>query len=84
MGRASELVNRLGKLAKRGRISSAPEPRSGQDFVAGQLPMFGERLVVLAQTLDKAQRRIGILTWVIAALTAVLAIDTVSRFNLHR
>jgi hypothetical protein len=46
--------------------------------------MFGERLVVLAQTLDKAQRRIGILTWVIAALIAVLAIDTVSRFILHR
>jgi hypothetical protein len=77
MGRATELVSGLKKLTRR-------EPRSGQDVVAAQLPAFGQRLAALAQSLDKAQRRIEILTWVIAALTAVLVIDAVLRFIPHR
>jgi hypothetical protein len=58
-------------------------PRSGQDIAADQIPVFGELLVVLATDLDKAQRKIELLTWVITVLTAVLVIDASVRWFFH-
>jgi hypothetical protein len=80
MKRANELVDRLRDEAKRGRVSPQHLPRSGQDIVADQLPVFGELLVVLAEELDKAQRKIEYLTWAIFGLTAILVIDAAVRF----
>jgi hypothetical protein len=74
----SELV--LRELAKVGRIYPPPTPRKGEDVVADQIPVFAELLVVLAQELDKAQKTIERLTWV---LTAVLVIDAGVRWFVH-
>jgi len=79
MGRASELVQKLQELSKTGRAWPPNLPRSGQDITADQLPVFGELLVVLAQDLDKAQRKIELLTWAITAMTAMLVIDALLR-----
>jgi hypothetical protein len=82
-GRAAELVTELKELAKRGRVHPPTLPRSGQDIAADQIPVFGELLVVLVTDLDKAGRKIGLLTWVITVLTAVLVIDALVRWFFH-
>jgi hypothetical protein len=79
----SELVRQLRELAKVGRIYPPPTPRKGEDVVADQIPVFAELLVVLAQELDKAQKTIERLTWVLTALTAVLVIDAGVRWFVH-
>jgi hypothetical protein len=66
-------------LAKAGRISPPTLSRKGEDIAADQLPVFAELLVVLARDLDRAQRRIEYLTWVIAVLTTALVVDTLAR-----
>jgi hypothetical protein len=82
--RASELVTQLQELAKQGPIPPSNLPRRWDDITANQLPVFGELLVVLANDLDKAQRKIAYLTWVITALTAVLVVDAVVRLFIGR
>jgi len=77
--RASELVTQLQTLAKTGRVFPPNLPRKGEDTTADQLPVFGELLVVLAEDLDRAEKKIQWLTWVITALTAVLVIDAIVR-----
>jgi len=84
MSRASELVQKLQELSKAGRTWPPTLPRSGQDIVPDQLPVFGELLVVLAQDLDKAQRKIELLTWAITAMTAMLVIDALLRLFVGR
>jgi hypothetical protein len=79
VSRASELVARLQELSKLAKTHSPTLPRTGQDIVPEQLPVFGELLVVLAADLDRAQKKIELLTWVIAGLTAVLVVDAVVR-----
>jgi hypothetical protein len=46
------------------------------------LAVFGKLLVVLARYMDKAQKKIELLTWVIAVLTAFL-IEVVLRWFTH-
>jgi hypothetical protein len=84
MARASELVKELKELAKTGRVYPPTIPRTGQDIVADQLPVFGELLVVLATDLDKAQRKIEWLTWAITGMTAVLVVDALLRLLVGR
>ena len=82
--KAGELVKKLQALSK--QIRATPS-RPGDEVVADQLSLFGELLVVLAAYMDRAQRTIMWLTWVIAALTAVLTFDAVIRivgFHLGR
>ncbi len=81
---AMALVLRLQELSKLGRIHPPQLPRSGQDIVADQLPVFGELLVVLAEDLDKAQRKIELLTWVVTVLTLALVVDAGVRLFMGR
>ena len=84
MRKASELVQKLQELSKAGRAWPPNLPRSGQDITADQLPVFGELLVVLANDLDKAQRKIEWLTWAITGMTAMLVIDAALRLLVGR
>jgi hypothetical protein len=81
--KAAALVERLKELAKQVRLPPPNIPRSGDEVAIDQLAVFGELLVVLAQDLDKAQRKIELLTWAITALTAFLVIDAVVRWFVH-
>jgi hypothetical protein len=82
--KATALVERLKELAKTGRVFPPTVPRTGQDIAADQLPVFGELLVVLAEDLDKAQRKIEWLTWAITAMTGVLVLDAIIRLFIYR
>jgi hypothetical protein len=82
--KATALVQRLQELAKLGRVHPPTLPRTGQDITADQLPVFGELLVLLADDLDKAQRKIEWLTWAITAMTAVLVVDALLRLLIGR
>ena len=84
MRKTSELVQKLQELSKAGRGWPPNLPRSGQDITADQLPVFGELLVVLANDLDKAQRKIEWLTWAITGMTAMLVIDAALRLLVGR
>jgi hypothetical protein len=84
--KSTELVQKLQELSKAGRVWPPTIPRTGQDITADQLPVFGELLVILAEDLDKAQRKIERLTvaliWMTGALvimTLVLVVDVVHR-----
>ncbi len=85
LGDASELIAKLGELAKSGRTAYGPAvPRSGDEVVVDQIAVFGELLVVLARYMDRAQKTIRNLTLVLTVLTALLVIEAVVRFfNLH-
>jgi hypothetical protein len=79
VSKAEALVQRLKELATVGRVYPPPAPRKGEDVVADQIPVFAELLVELAKELDRAQKKIEYLTWVITFLTAVLVIDALVR-----
>jgi hypothetical protein len=80
MGEASKLVEKLEELARPMPLPKPNLPRSGDEVAIDQLAVFGRLLLVLAQDLDKAQKKIEYLTWVITILTAVLAFDAILRF----
>jgi hypothetical protein len=67
---ASELTAKLAELAKQAGS------RNGDEVAVNQLATFGELLVVLARYMDRAQKTIRNLTWVLTVLTFFLVILT--------
>jgi hypothetical protein len=78
---ASELVEKLQALAKQMPLPRPNLPRSGDEVVIDQLAVFGELQVVLARYMDKAQRTIKWLTWVLTVLTALLVFEAAPRLE---
>lgn len=52
---------------------------NGEDADSEFWLVSGDLLVVVSGDLDRALRRVKLLTWVISALTAALGIDVVAR-----
>jgi hypothetical protein len=76
--RASELIEKLKALAK--EATSEP-PRSGDLVAIDQMAVFGELLFTLALYMDKAQRRIKLLSAVLTVLTALLVLEAAPRLE---
>lgn len=85
LAQASELAAKLKELSQTIRTPYASNiPRSGDDVAVEQMAVFGQLLVVLARYMDRAQKTIRNLTWVLTVLTGLLVIEAVARFfNLH-
>jgi hypothetical protein len=84
MAEAPELVTRLEELATELGFSRPKNlPRDGDHIAINQLAVFGKLLVVLTRYMDRAQKTIKRLTWVLTVLTAILALDAIVRIFIH-
>ncbi len=80
--KAEQLVSQMQELADQGTEETPTmvgSVRASDEVVMNQLSKFAALLVILARMLDRAQKPIQYLTWVLAVLTLVIAIDAAIR-----